>query len=68
MLRDMLDRAIAAGELPGSTDTDEAARAMHAYIEGVLLIFKIADDPRSPGSCFPSPCGSRHSARPSGPP
>jgi TetR/AcrR family transcriptional repressor of nem operon len=44
VLRDMLDRAIAAGELPGSTDTDEAARAMHAYIEGVLLISKNADD------------------------
>ena len=29
---------------PGATDTAEAARAMHAYIEGVLLVSKNAND------------------------
>jgi TetR/AcrR family transcriptional repressor of nem operon len=44
VLQDLLDGAVAAGELPEVTDTDEAARAMHAYIEGVLLVSKSAND------------------------
>ena len=43
-LQDLLDRAVSAGELPETTDTDEAARAMLAYIEGVLLMSKNAND------------------------
>lgn len=45
MLRRLLDRAVEAGELPAGTDTADAARAMHAYIEGVLLVSKNANDP-----------------------
>lgn len=44
VLQGLLDGAVAAGELPEETDTVEAARAMHAYIEGVLLMCKNADD------------------------
>ena len=44
VLQDLLDSAVAAGELPEATDTDEAARAMHAYVEGVLLMSKNAND------------------------
>ena len=44
LLRELLDRAVAAGELPDATDTVDAARAMHAYIEGVLLVSKNAND------------------------
>jgi TetR/AcrR family transcriptional regulator, transcriptional repressor for nem operon len=44
VLQDLLDAAVAAGELPEGTDTGEAARAMHAYIEGVLLACKTAND------------------------
>ncbi|HET9039757.1 MAG TPA: TetR/AcrR family transcriptional regulator [Gemmatimonadales bacterium] len=44
LLRDLLERAVAAGELPDATDTADAARAMHAYIEGVLLVSKNAND------------------------
>jgi TetR/AcrR family transcriptional repressor of nem operon len=44
LLKDILDRAVAAGELPEAIDTGLAARAMHAYVEGVLLISKNADD------------------------
>jgi TetR/AcrR family transcriptional repressor of nem operon len=44
LLRELLERAVAAGELPGATDTGEAARALHAYIEGVLLVSKNAND------------------------
>jgi len=44
LLRELLDGAVAAGELPQSTDTVDAARAMHAYIEGVLLVSKNAND------------------------
>ena len=44
VLQDLLDRAVAAGELPEGTDTEEAARAMLAYIEGVLLMSKNAND------------------------
>ena len=44
LLRELLERAVAAGELPGATDTAHAARAMHAYIEGVLLVSKNAND------------------------
>lgn len=44
LVKDILDRAVAAGELPEAIDTDQAARAMHAYVEGVLLISKNADD------------------------
>jgi TetR/AcrR family transcriptional repressor of nem operon len=44
VLQDLLDRAIEAGELPEATDTDEASRAMVAYIEGVLLMSKNAND------------------------
>jgi TetR/AcrR family transcriptional repressor of nem operon len=43
-LRALLDQAVAAGELPEATDTDDAARAIHAYIEGVLLVSKNAND------------------------
>ena len=44
LLQQLLDGAVAAGELPEGTDTGEAARAMQAYIEGVLLMSKNADD------------------------
>ena len=44
LLRELLERAVAAGELPDATDTADAARAMHAYIEGVLLVSKNAND------------------------
>ena len=44
LLRELLERAVAAGELPGTTDTADAARALHAYIEGVLLVSKNAND------------------------
>jgi hypothetical protein len=44
LLRDLLERAVAAGELSDATDTADAARAMHAYIEGVLLVSKNAND------------------------
>ena len=44
VLRELLDGAVAAGELPDATDTVDAARAMHAYIEGVLLVSKNAND------------------------
>ena len=44
VLRALLDDAVATGELPGDTDTSEAARAMTAYIEGVLLMSKNAND------------------------
>jgi TetR/AcrR family transcriptional repressor of nem operon len=45
VLRDLLDGAVAAGELPDGLDTEEAAQAIHAYIEGVQLISKNANDP-----------------------
>ena len=44
VLEALLDDAVAAGELPEGTDTGEAARAMTAYIEGVLLMSKNAND------------------------
>ena len=44
LLVQLLDGAVAAGELPEATDTGEAARAMQAYIEGVLLMSKNAND------------------------
>ena len=44
VLQALLDDAVAAGELPAGTDTREAARAMNAYIEGVLLVSKNAND------------------------
>jgi TetR/AcrR family transcriptional regulator, transcriptional repressor for nem operon len=44
LLRELLEGAVAAGELPDATDVADAARAMHAYIEGVLLVSKNADD------------------------
>ena len=44
LLRDLLERAVAARELSDATDTADAARAMHAYIEGVLLVSKNAND------------------------
>ena len=53
VLQDLLDRAVAAGELPEATDTDEAARAMLAYIEGVLLMSKNANDASLVGRLLP---------------
>ena len=44
LLQQLLDAAVAAGELPEATDTLEAARAMQAYVEGVLLMSKNAND------------------------
>jgi TetR/AcrR family transcriptional repressor of nem operon len=44
VLQGLLDAAVEAGELPEDTDTAEAARAMHAYAEGVLLVSKNAND------------------------
>lgn len=44
VLQALLDGAVAAGEIPPGTDTAEAARAMNAYIEGVLLMSKNAND------------------------
>lgn len=44
LLQRLLDDAVAAGELPAATDTADASRAMHAYIEGVLLVSKNAND------------------------
>lgn len=44
VLEALLDDAVAAGELPEGTDTGEVSRAMVAYIEGVLLLSKNAND------------------------
>lgn len=44
MLRRLLEGAVEAGELPAATDAAGAAAAMHAYIEGVLLVSKNAND------------------------
>jgi TetR/AcrR family transcriptional repressor of nem operon len=44
VLEALLDDAVAAGELSEGTDTGEASRAMVAYIEGVLLLSKNAND------------------------
>jgi TetR/AcrR family transcriptional repressor of nem operon len=44
LIGELLERAVVAGELPEATETAEAARAMHAYIEGVLLVSKNAND------------------------
>lgn len=44
VLGGLLDDAVAAGELPEGTDTGEVSRAMVAYIEGVLLMSKNAND------------------------
>ena len=53
ILQGLLERAVAAGELPDTTDTGEAARAMHAYIEGVLLMGKNANDASIPRRLLP---------------
>lgn len=45
VLKSLLEDAVAAGELPPETDTTDVARAMDAYIEGVLLLSKNANDP-----------------------
>ena len=66
VLQDLLDRAVAAGELPESTDTDEAARAMLAYIEGVLLMSKNANDASivaAAAAAGPPAGGARHARR-----
>lgn len=44
VLKGLLDDAVAAEELPAQTDTAEVARAMNAYIEGILLLAKNAND------------------------
>lgn len=45
MLRGALEEAAARGELPSATDIDEAADALVAYFEGVLLLAKTRNDP-----------------------
>ena len=44
LLAALLDDAVEAGEVHTGTDTAEVARAMIAYIEGVLLVSKNAND------------------------
>lgn len=44
LLAALLDDAVEVGELPEGADTAEVARAMIAYVEGVLLISKNAND------------------------
>ena len=44
LLAALLDDAVEAGEVPFGTGTDEVARAMIAYVEGVLLMSKNAND------------------------
>ena len=68
LLQDLLDRAVAAGELPEATDTDEAARAMLAYIEGVLLMSKNANDASIVRRLLPLALRLAVPARPSRPP
>ena len=46
LLRVALDDAVAAGDLP-QIDTDRAARALLAYVEGLSVMAKTADDPMS---------------------
>jgi TetR/AcrR family transcriptional repressor of nem operon len=45
MLRGALEEAAARGELPAATNLDEAADALVAYFEGVLLLAKTRNDP-----------------------
>ena len=44
VLTALLDDAVGAGEVPKDIDTAEVARAMVAYVEGVLLMSKNAND------------------------
>jgi TetR/AcrR family transcriptional repressor of nem operon len=44
LLRIAIDGAVSAGEIP-PTDTDRAARALLAYVEGLSVLVKTADDP-----------------------
>lgn len=44
LLRETLEQAVAAGEI-GVIDTDATAEAMLAYVEGVILLAKTANDP-----------------------
>ena len=44
LLAALLDDAVEAGEVSTGTDTAEVARAMIAYVEGVLLMSKNAND------------------------
>jgi TetR/AcrR family transcriptional regulator, transcriptional repressor for nem operon len=43
-IRAALDDAVAAGDIP-PTDTDRAARAILAYVEGLAVLVKAAQDP-----------------------
>ncbi len=44
LLRDTVQEAVARGELPGPVDAAATARAMLAYMEGVMLLAKTAND------------------------
>ncbi len=44
LLRDTVQEAVARGELPGPVDATATARAMLAYMEGVMLLAKTAND------------------------
>ncbi len=52
LLRIALDDAVAAGEIP-PTDTDRAARALVAYVEGLSVMVKTADDPAAVADIAP---------------
>lgn len=56
VLQALLDDAVAAGELPPETDTAEVARAMDAYIEGVLALSKNANDAGLAEELLPLAC------------
>jgi TetR/AcrR family transcriptional repressor of nem operon len=52
LLRIALDDAVAAGDIP-PTDTDRAARALLAYVEGLSVMAKTADDPTAVADLMP---------------
>ena len=52
LLRIALDDAVAAGDIP-PTDTDRAARALVAYVEGLSVMVKTADDPAAVADIAP---------------
>jgi TetR/AcrR family transcriptional regulator, transcriptional repressor for nem operon len=52
LMRRALDDAVAAGDLP-AVDTDQAARALLAYVEGLAVLVKATDDPRDLADLIP---------------
>lgn len=53
LLQRALDDAVAAGELPPSVDTWQAARGLLAFIEGLGVLIKANDDPMSVADLMP---------------